>query len=665
MGESLWDRCYRAGDGEWFFLACANETFFRRMLDAVGLAALADHDDAADAWVFTNQAEAPRRLLVPQLETVFASRPRSHWLRVLAEADVPVAPIQNRDEFFRSPFVSENDMRVEVPHPELGSISMMGVPVRLTACPGKVRGRAPMFGEHQAAVSASLIKETAFAGAGAGAATGAGASAGAGSGMDALRFMSTPLTTPHSAHEVEFEQAATASPFRVSLRQPPASSRKPVRAAPTPHPASRVAHVEHSPSTATKDLEVSRLPFLHGVRVLDLSSYIAGPLGPRHLAMLGADVIKVESPAGDMFRSHQGFPDFNQGKRAVCIDLKKGDGRATFYRMVAHADVVVENFRPGVTKRLGVDYETLSAVNPKIVYLSAPGFGAYMEMARRPAFDPLLQAMSGAMLAQGGGRAPVLHTIPLNDVFTAALGAFGVAAALLHRAATGEGQHVHVSLTQSSLAIQAAEFTRVGPSDGVTTGRRVSVDMDVEASLSMGSPEAELDTPEPLPDFLAGPSAAERVYAAARMSEGTPEEKEGVETVGGVATHHVFVEAGTPAQRVALLQTVANTAPSSEVSGLSIDQLEGHDDTVLRVMQAAFARQPAGSWVKVLRAAGVPCMPVTPCNGQWEHPDMAAVGLVIPQPHPVSGEVQPRIGQLVRGCSCGGCCVGLCVAASC
>ena len=134
--------------------------------------------------------------------------------------------------------------------------------------------------------------------------------------------------------------------------------------------------------------------------------------------MLGAEVIKVESPIGDPFRSHKGFPDFNQGKKSVCLNLKDPEARKVFLRMVKSADVVVENFRPGVTKRLGVDYETLRysglsshvigilmvlrfrKVNPGIIYLSAPGFGKYAEYAKRPAFDPLLQVSLAAVLLQ-------------------------------------------------------------------------------------------------------------------------------------------------------------------------------------------------------------------------------------------------------------------------
>lgn len=131
LPASVWRarRCYRAGDGNWFFLACANKRFFCRMMEVVGLKHLVTHPDAADAWVFTNQADAPRDLLVPQLEATFGSKPRAHWLQVLQEADVPVAPIQSRDEFFASQFVTENDMSVTVEHPLHGQyVAVMLIP---------------------------------------------------------------------------------------------------------------------------------------------------------------------------------------------------------------------------------------------------------------------------------------------------------------------------------------------------------------------------------------------------------------------------------------------------------------------------------------------------------------------------------------------------------
>ncbi|MFV0260669.1 MAG: CaiB/BaiF CoA transferase family protein, partial [Acidimicrobiales bacterium] len=203
---------------------------------------------------------------------------------------------------------------------------------------------------------------------------------------------------------------------------------------------------------------------LAGLRVIDLASFIAGPVVSRHLAMLGAEVIKVEPPTGDPFRAIGPlFLSWNQGKRSIALDLTTPEGQAELHRLAATADVVVENFRPGVSARLGVDRDTLSAVNPNLVFLSSPGYGTDEAMAARPAFDPLVQALGGIMAAQGGlegdGPEPVFLTVPVHDVVTPIIGAFGAVLGLARRARTGRGQHVRTSLVQSTMVAQAAEFT--------------------------------------------------------------------------------------------------------------------------------------------------------------------------------------------------------------
>ncbi|MEM9562739.1 MAG: CoA transferase, partial [Actinomycetota bacterium] len=208
---------------------------------------------------------------------------------------------------------------------------------------------------------------------------------------------------------------------------------------------------------------------LRGLRVVDLSSFIAGPVVSRHLAMLGAEVIKVEAPTGDPFRGIGPlFLSWNQGKRSIAIDLQTDAGRAELHRLVARADAVIENFRPGVSERLGCDEATLRAVNPDLVFLSSPGYGLDETMADRAAFDPLAQALGGMMAAQGGvgadGGEPVFLTVPVHDVTTPLIGAFGVVLGWWQRdrspAGDGRGQHVRTSLIHSTMVAQAAEFTR-------------------------------------------------------------------------------------------------------------------------------------------------------------------------------------------------------------
>ena len=199
---------------------------------------------------------------------------------------------------------------------------------------------------------------------------------------------------------------------------------------------------------------------LAGVRILDLGAFIAGTYAPTFLANLGADVIKIEPLDGDPFRFYGlGFLGYNHGKRGLAIDLKKDAGREVFFEMVRQADVVLDNFRVGVRQRLGIDYATLAAINPRIISCSVTGYGPKGELSADPGFDPLMQARSGMMSAQGGVDEPVFHAIPVNDTGTAMMAAFGIQAALAARERTGRGQEVLTCLVASSVLHQSGEIT--------------------------------------------------------------------------------------------------------------------------------------------------------------------------------------------------------------
>ena len=194
---------------------------------------------------------------------------------------------------------------------------------------------------------------------------------------------------------------------------------------------------------------------LAGVRVVDLTSYIAGSYGAMMLADMGATVIKVEALEGDSFRELPGFFGWNRGKRSIAMNLKDPDGRAVVHRLAVGADVVMENMRPGVVERLGVDYVTLRALNPRLIYSSVTAFGPDGPYRDRPGFDPLLQAMGGVMAAQGFGGPPQYSRIAPTDYYTAALACQAILAALFVRERTGRGQHVETSLLQGVLALQS------------------------------------------------------------------------------------------------------------------------------------------------------------------------------------------------------------------
>jgi CoA:oxalate CoA-transferase len=207
---------------------------------------------------------------------------------------------------------------------------------------------------------------------------------------------------------------------------------------------------------------------LAGIRVLDLTHAVAGPHCTHHLQLLGADVVKIERPVlGDDMRhytEHAGLENFsapfiayNAGKRSVTLDLKAPRARPVLDRLVAGADVMVENFRPGVAAKLALDYATARAINPRIIHCSISGFGADGPLRDWPAYDHIIQAMSGLMTINGEpDQGPLKVGIPLADCFSGYVAAFAILAAIIQRTATGVGQQIDVSMVDALLVLMAS-----------------------------------------------------------------------------------------------------------------------------------------------------------------------------------------------------------------
>jgi CoA:oxalate CoA-transferase len=205
---------------------------------------------------------------------------------------------------------------------------------------------------------------------------------------------------------------------------------------------------------------------LAGIRVIDVTNVLAGPFCAYQLALLGAEVIKAETPgSGDLARQlgadpklsklHMGasFLAQNAGKRSITINLKSEGGKEIFRKLVKSADVVVENFRPGVMDRLGVGYEALKAINPKLVYCALSGFGQDGPMKNAPAYDQIIQGLSGAMSITGGAdSAPLRVGYPVCDSVGGMTAAFAIAAALVGRERAGEGRFIDVAMLDSTIA---------------------------------------------------------------------------------------------------------------------------------------------------------------------------------------------------------------------
>ncbi|MEO8101161.1 MAG: CoA transferase [Betaproteobacteria bacterium] len=206
---------------------------------------------------------------------------------------------------------------------------------------------------------------------------------------------------------------------------------------------------------------------LTGVRVLDLSAYIAGPYGCTLLADMGADVIKIEPPTGDNLRKYpstleaesRAFLGINRSKRGLVLDLKKPQGLEVLVKLLGEADVLVHNFRPSVPARLGIAYEQFQATHPRLIYCVVNGYGETGPMKDNAGYDQVLQSMTGICSLQGKrGEVPEIVYGSVVDYYAAAMVASGVSAALFDRERSGRGQYVGVSLLRSALAMQSARF---------------------------------------------------------------------------------------------------------------------------------------------------------------------------------------------------------------
>ena len=225
---------------------------------------------------------------------------------------------------------------------------------------------------------------------------------------------------------------------------------------------------------------------LEGVKVLDLTNVLSGPFASLHLALLGADVIKVENPRdGDLSRKLGIVPAFNKAlmgtsflaqnanKKSVTLNTKSTEGKAIFKQLALDADVLVENFRPGVMDRLGLGYPVLSALNPRLIYCAISGFGQTGPDALKPAYDQIIQGLSGEMAVNGDERLNPLRTgFPVCDTVGGLNAAFALMAALFHRERTGQGQCLDISLLDSIMPLMGwvAANLLIGGKDPVPMG---------------------------------------------------------------------------------------------------------------------------------------------------------------------------------------------------
>ncbi|MBI3246755.1 MAG: CoA transferase [Deltaproteobacteria bacterium] len=507
-------RLYQAQD-DWLFIACGNPTFWNKLCLALEQPEwTADPCYERAPWGI---APEHRDTLAERIAAIIATKPREEWLQILREHDVPCAPVTSRQEFIEHRQTIHNGMRVEIDDPQLGKTIQMGIPLRLSATPGVIKGPAPLLGQH--------------------------------------------------TEEVKSEP-------RAANHEPP------------------------TPQLGTQDSAL-RTP-LQGVIVLDFASYIAGTLGPMVLAQLGANVIKVETPQGDAFRSFGfGFLGWNQGKRGLSVNLNSAAGREVVYDLVRKADVVVENLRPGATKRYGIDYETLAQLNPQLIYATVTAFGSSGPDHDYPGFDPLLQSRSGIMRAQGGHDHPPFYlTCGICDYAAALLSAYGVAAALYARKRTGKGQRVETSLINSSMAVQSGNFI-----------------------FHDGRPDMENGAPD-----LWGTSAVYRIYPTADSS--------------------LFLAVVEPAHWSRLCELLGVADLPSRYDFPRARQTPV-DSPLSQALASMFASKSTETWLARLDAVGVPAAPILSLPQLFSDEHVAANDLLATHTHPHWNEVR-QTGLLTK-----------------
>ncbi|MCC6718465.1 MAG: CoA transferase [Acetobacteraceae bacterium] len=338
-------------------------------------------------------------------------------------------------------------------------------------------------------------------------------------------------------------------------------------------------------------------------KVLDLTRVRAGPTCVRQLADWGADVIKIEAPAGDSglggARHGPDFWNLHRNKRSLTLDLKAPEGRDIFYKLVAQSDVVVENYRPDVKDRLKIDWATLEKINPRLVYASISGFGQDGPYRDRPGFDQIAQGMGGLMSITGlPGQGPVRVGIPVADLTAGIFAAQGILIALLDREASGKGQWVQSSLLGAQIAMldfQAARWTIGG-----------------EIPEQAGN-----DHPTSIPTGVFATADGHINIAAA-----------------GNDIYHRLCRALGREDLATQPDYATDTNRSKNRKALNAE------------IEAVTRTKTSAAWIDNLNAAGVPCGPINTMDQVFADPQVQHLGMARPVQHPTRGTVG-LVGQAI------------------
>jgi crotonobetainyl-CoA:carnitine CoA-transferase CaiB-like acyl-CoA transferase len=365
---------------------------------------------------------------------------------------------------------------------------------------------------------------------------------------------------------------------------------------------------------------------LDGIRVLEFSQIIAGPLGCQLLSDLGADVIKVEPPEGEPWRLYaqfmplesKGFHALNRGKKSLAIDVSAPEAQEAIHRLVKTIDVVVINYRPDVAQHLRIDYETLAAIKPDLIYLDNTAFGREGEKANRPGYDIVVQAMAGLISSVGkvDERGVPVVPPPFADTTTAYAVATGVCAALFHRARTGLGQKVETSLLINALTIHLNQFTSVPAADAE---QRAAIAGLLAKARAEGLSYA---------DFLASRDAITRAGGAGNIYYRCFLTSDGAIAIGALS-------ASLRAKVRAVLEVDHNRdLPGYDPAHPA--QIE-RDKTVVALVEEKIRSRPCEHWEKAFEEGGVPVSRINYVQELIDNPQVRANGYVVELEHDLSG----------------------------
>ncbi len=345
------------------------------------------------------------------------------------------------------------------------------------------------------------------------------------------------------------------------------------------------------------------------MRVLDFSQAGAGPFATMFLGDLGADVIKIEALEGDITRrssgpNHKGesyhFLGFNRSKRGMCLNLRTESGKEAFYNLVKVSDVVWDNFRPGVTKRLGIDYNTLNAINPRIITCSITGYGSSGPYRDRPSWDPIVSALSGitSLIGERYGL-PTWTNLPFVDQATGLCAALAVVAAIVNREQTGVGQKVEVALLDVALSLLAHFATRY---------------------------------------FLSGENP-ERVGSGHHSSV----------PFGVFPTKEGYICLGPCWPRIC--RALGAEWLVDDPRFIDLAGRQKHRDELNKIITELFLREKAEDWLEILYAEDIPAAPVNTVDKAMADPQVLHNNMVVSVKHPLGGEVKV-VGLPVKMSGC-------------